>query len=122
MIWIALLVAFAIGWSALAWWSWRTIRRVDGRSDLALLRRLPGMGMGVFGALGWPVLSFTQVLRAMDAQPAAALADPHFYTALALNLAILYPIVLWTDFLLRRGIGWFFGIANHPSSPSAATD
>jgi len=122
MIWIALLGAFALGWSFLGWWSWRTVRRVDGRSDLALLRRLPGIGMGVFGTLLWPVSSFTQVLRAMDAQFADALANPHFYTALALNLAITYPIFLWGDFLFRRGIGWFFRIANRPSSPSATTD
>lgn len=122
MIWIALLVAFALGWGLLGWWSWRTIRRVDGRSDLALLRRLPGIGMGVFGTIAWPASSFTQVLRVMGAQPGDALANPRFYTALALNLAIAYPIFLWGDFLFRRGIGWFFGIANRPSSPSATTD
>jgi len=122
MIWYVLLAAFALGWAFFGWWSWRTVRRIDGRSDLALLRRLPRAGMGIFGLGAWPVTSLMQVLESLQVSPAQALGMPNFYGMLALNLAIAYPVWIWGDFLFRRGMGWVFGIPVRPASPSAAAD
>lgn len=117
LLWIVLWIVPVL-WAAFAWWSWRKVRRNEVPTHIALLRAVPGLGMGVWGLGMWLYVALTQALNEVRNVPLAdAIAIGRFWGELALALAIGFPLWLWGDFLFRRGMIWFLGIQGRPAPP-----
>ena len=108
----------AVLWAAFAWWSWRWVRRHQPRTPVQGLRSVAWLGMGPWGVMMWVTMSLSQAARAVDMDLFHAAATGRFYAELALNLAMMYPLALWGDFLWRRRMSAAFGIRDDPAPPT----
>src|SRR5688572_21613756 len=104
------LLLLAVFWAAFIGLSWRWHHQHPLHTSVPELQAIPRLGMGRWGLLMWMFFSLLQAARSVEMDLFHAAGTGRFYGEMAVNLAIMYPLCLWGDYLYRRGLARSFGV------------